>query len=136
MHWITQVVEGPDGRPWYRIRDEMLYADNLDYYVPASHVYIFKPEELLPISPEIPAGKNGSRLTLICKRLQPSRATRWSFLQKFPPAYPIIRKGRFHGKPPADVFISKINALQTYGGGILTTNMEEYVLPGTLGIFL
>jgi hypothetical protein len=52
VHWITAVEEGPDGKSWYQISDES--DDNLKYYVPQAHIRLITPEEISPISPEIP----------------------------------------------------------------------------------
>lgn len=52
VHWITAVEEGPDGKSWYQISDES--DDNLNYYVPQAHVRLITPEELKPLSPDIP----------------------------------------------------------------------------------
>lgn len=51
VHWIRDIVEGPDGTAWYKIEDE-LDGRNI-YYVPASHLRPILPEELEPISPDI-----------------------------------------------------------------------------------
>lgn len=37
VHWAVGIVEGPDGEPWYRIKDELIQSDNLNYYIPAKH---------------------------------------------------------------------------------------------------
>jgi hypothetical protein len=52
VHWITDVDEGPDGKSWYQISDES--DDNLKYYVPGPHVRLISPEELTPVSPDVP----------------------------------------------------------------------------------
>jgi len=51
LHWVTAVEEGPDGEAWYKLTDELL---KIDYHVPATHVRIIMPEELTPISPDVP----------------------------------------------------------------------------------
>jgi hypothetical protein len=63
-HWVTQVVEGPDGEPWYRIKDEMLMNDSLDYYVPANHVRLIPDDEMTPLSPEVPLGQKSVEVSL------------------------------------------------------------------------
>lgn len=51
-HWVKAIVAGTsDGQPWYQIRDDKW--DEL-YYVRAGHLRILTPEELAPISPEVP----------------------------------------------------------------------------------
>jgi hypothetical protein len=52
VHWIIEIEEGPDGEPWYGILDEKLHVL---HYVPAAYLRPIPPEELTPISPEIPA---------------------------------------------------------------------------------
>lgn len=52
VHWVIGIEEGPDGQPWYQLRDE-LYK-NLIYNVPASHVRLIQDEEFAPISPDVP----------------------------------------------------------------------------------
>ncbi|MFL7891024.1 MAG: L,D-transpeptidase, partial [Anaerolineales bacterium] len=51
-HWITAVDQGPDGRAWYQITDEL---QPWSYWVPASHLRPIGDEELAPISPDFPA---------------------------------------------------------------------------------
>ncbi|MEA3349448.1 MAG: L,D-transpeptidase [Chloroflexota bacterium] len=51
VHWVTGVEEGRDGRPWYKIEDELL---KVEYHVPATHVGIIHPKEIAPISPDVP----------------------------------------------------------------------------------
>jgi lipoprotein-anchoring transpeptidase ErfK/SrfK len=51
-HWVTGIDEGPDGEPWYRITDEL---QPVDYHIPAIHVRPIPAEELIPISPDVPA---------------------------------------------------------------------------------
>jgi lipoprotein-anchoring transpeptidase ErfK/SrfK len=51
-HWVKALVAGTtDGQPWYQIRDDKW--DEV-YYVRAEHLRILPPEELAPISPDIP----------------------------------------------------------------------------------
>ncbi|RME08602.1 MAG: murein L,D-transpeptidase, partial [Anaerolineae bacterium] len=51
-HWITDVVDGPDGKPWYQLTSEL--TDYLVYYVRAEHLRPIPDEEIAPISPELP----------------------------------------------------------------------------------
>ena len=53
IHWVVGIVEGPDGQPWYQIKDE-LYK-NLIYNVPATHVRLLKDEEFSPLNADVPA---------------------------------------------------------------------------------
>jgi lipoprotein-anchoring transpeptidase ErfK/SrfK len=51
-HWITGVDEGPDGKPWYEITNELDRL--LKYYTPAAYLRPVSDEELAPISSEVP----------------------------------------------------------------------------------
>ena len=53
VHWIDTVQEGPDGKPWYRIFDE-LEGGEVKYFVPAMHLRPVPLTDFDPISPEIP----------------------------------------------------------------------------------
>ncbi len=66
-HWVTQVLEGPDGYAWYEITDEL--SDTFKYYVPASHLRPVADEELTPISPDVPAGEKRIEVSLEFQRL-------------------------------------------------------------------
>jgi hypothetical protein len=68
VHWITGVDEGPDGNFWYQISDEI--DDNLKYYVPQSHVRLITPDELTPISPDVPWENKRIEVSLIKQELK------------------------------------------------------------------
>jgi lipoprotein-anchoring transpeptidase ErfK/SrfK len=52
LHWITDIIQGPtNNQEWYEITDERL---RIRYAVPAKHIRIITPDELTPISPNIP----------------------------------------------------------------------------------
>ncbi|HEX7975504.1 MAG TPA: L,D-transpeptidase [Anaerolineales bacterium] len=66
-HWITGIETGPDGQPWYKITSEI---DNyLSYYVPAIHLRPIPPEEIAPLSPEVPAEKKHIEVSLSQQQL-------------------------------------------------------------------
>jgi hypothetical protein len=50
--WITGIDTGPDGKAWYVVQDE---ADkNLYYYVPSVQLRPISPNEISPLSPNVP----------------------------------------------------------------------------------
>jgi len=69
-HWVTDIVQGPDGLAWYQITDELW--DGYKYYVPTEHLRPILDEELTPISPEVPHSQ---------KRIEVSR--QWQTLTAF-----------------------------------------------------
>lgn len=50
VHWVDELGEGPDGKPWYRIFDELV---SVPYYVRPSDLRMIPPEEITPITPEV-----------------------------------------------------------------------------------
>lgn len=54
VQWIVGIDPGPDGAPWYRLRDELL---EVEYHVPGPHLRIIPYAEFAPISPDIPPEK-------------------------------------------------------------------------------
>jgi lipoprotein-anchoring transpeptidase ErfK/SrfK len=50
VHWLTGIEEGPDGRPWYRIFDELV---GFPYHVDAAHICPIAEEEWSPRSPDV-----------------------------------------------------------------------------------
>jgi hypothetical protein len=51
-HWIKEVVNGPDGIPYYHILEDKW---ELSYYVPASHLRVIPPTEISLLSPDVPS---------------------------------------------------------------------------------
>ena len=65
-HWIVAIEEGPDKRPWYRLRDELGGAE---YLIDAQHIRPIPPEEFDPISPDVPPGKKRIEVSLMMQTL-------------------------------------------------------------------
>jgi len=66
VHWIKGIDTGPDGRPWYKILDEL---DERFYMVPTVQVRPIPPEEIAPISPEVPLEKKRIDVNLTTQTL-------------------------------------------------------------------
>jgi len=64
MHWVSEIVEGFDGLPWYRIKDELIGYENLNYYIPARQARFILPEETSPISPDVNPDKKFIEVSL------------------------------------------------------------------------
>ena len=50
-HWVVGFNFAADGSPWYTVLDDKW---ELTFYVPARHLRLIPPEELRPISPNVP----------------------------------------------------------------------------------
>jgi hypothetical protein len=72
IQWITGIDRGPDGNAWYVIQDEG--DKNLHYFVPTEQLRPISPDELSPLSPDVPIGQkridvNLTSQTLTCFEL-------------------------------------------------------------------
>lgn len=61
VHWIMGFVEGPDGQLWYELSDDRL---GIRYHVRGTHLRPIPPEELTPLSPEVPAEEKRIEVSL------------------------------------------------------------------------
>ncbi len=127
-HWVMGVDEGPDGEPWYRLKDELL---EIEYHAPAIHFRMIGPEEFAPISPEIPAHKKRIEVSIGWQKLtcyeddQPVFETKISTGLDYSPPGELpwnTPKGEFH-------IYSKMPS-KHMGDGRLSGNPEDYELPG------
>lgn len=62
VHWVTGVDKGPDGRPWYKITNELSASEF--YFVPAEHLRAIKPEEIAPTRTEVAPDKKRVEVSL------------------------------------------------------------------------
>lgn len=67
-HWITDVVEGPDGQPWYQITDEL--DSRFKYYLPGAHLRVFDFDALEPLSTDVPPEDKWIEVNLLQQRLR------------------------------------------------------------------
>ncbi|PKO04693.1 MAG: hypothetical protein CVU41_15950 [Chloroflexi bacterium HGW-Chloroflexi-3] len=51
VFWVKSAVKDNNQKLWYKIADDKW---KIHYYVEATHMHLFEPEEITPISPEIP----------------------------------------------------------------------------------
>lgn len=51
VYFLAEMKTGTDGQPWYRITTET----EINQWIPASTFRIIQPEEITPLSPEVPA---------------------------------------------------------------------------------
>jgi hypothetical protein len=54
LHWIRDIITGPDGSPWYQLEDQLL---RIKYAIPAEHMRVLDDSEFDPISPDVPPGE-------------------------------------------------------------------------------
>jgi hypothetical protein len=135
VYWVTSLVEGPDGSAWYAIKDDLL---NIVYCVPALAVRLVRPEELLPLSPDVPPEEKRLEVSLLNQTLtayegdQVVLHTRvstgmpggWLEAEEIDDDWidPETPKGQFH--------IQVKTPSRHMGNGQITDNPDAYELPG------
>lgn len=133
VHWIVGVEQGPDGTPWYRIKDELFDVDVLDYFAPAEHFRLISPDELTPISPDVPAHKKKIEVSLgtqTLTALEDGKVVLKTLIssglpQSSPPP------GQVSTQTPCGVFnIQNKMPSKHMGDGNLTADLDAYELPG------
>lgn len=132
VHWIKAVEEGPDGQPWYRIMDE-LFDGNPDYYVPASHVRPVEPDELDPISPDVPFTQKRVEVSLSRQELTAFEYDQVVLFTKISSGLPYgeTAPGEVSTNTPAGTFNVQVKMPSKHmGNGELTSDINAYELPG------
>jgi lipoprotein-anchoring transpeptidase ErfK/SrfK len=132
VHWVVAVEEGPDGAPWYRIKDELLDHDSVDYHVPAAHMRILSDDELTPITPDVPHEKKIIVVSLAQQTLVayegdlPVLETKISSGSNYKPNPDLPSWNTPSGKFNVSVKM----ASKHMGDGQLTSDLSAYELPG------
>lgn len=76
VHWVTGIVTGPDGQPWYEITDDLLHVR---FCVPASHIRLIDPAEHAPLASHVPADEKHIQISLARQRLSAFEGSRLVF---------------------------------------------------------
>lgn len=126
VHWIEAVEEGPkdnsyDG-PWYRIFDELI---GYPYYAPAIHLRPIPPEELEPLTPDVPWEDKLIEVNLTTQTLiayEYGRAIFQTTISSGIPGRTATSVGKFNIDPKAPS--------KHMGNGNLFAGIEGYELPG------
>jgi hypothetical protein len=130
VHWVVGVDEGPDGKPWYRVQDELT---EINYNVPATHLRLIPDEELAPISPDVPFESKRIEVSL-------NAQTVTCYEDDNVVLHTTISSGLLNGKPggngvptrtPVGDFRIQVKMPSKHmGDGNLAADIEAYELPG------
>jgi len=129
VHWIMDIDEGPDKRPWYKLEDELLHVE---YFVPATHMRVIQPEELTPISPEVPWEQKRVEVNLIEQNLTAYEGDKIVLHTLVSTGIPGMN---LPGQIPTDTPKGRFNIevkmpSKHMGDGQLTSDIFAYELPG------
>lgn len=129
-HWAEQALYGEDGRLWYRLVDDLLH---IRYHVRAEHMRPIAPEELTPISPDVPPELKRIEVSLAAQSLVAYEDRRPVLETKISSGIPNSTPGP-NGIPTATpdgrFFIDKKMPNRHMGDGNITSDLEAYELPG------
>ena len=130
VHWLDGLEQGPDGKPWYRIFDELV---SVPYYVPATYLRPIPHEELAPISPEIPFENKRIEVNLTTQKLIAFEYDKPVFTTTISSG---IIAGRSNPKqlstktPNGEFHIEEKMPTKHMGDGNLFADADDYELPG------
>jgi lipoprotein-anchoring transpeptidase ErfK/SrfK len=121
VHWITGLVAGPGGEPWYRLSDERL---RIQYDAPAAHLRPIPPEEFTPIATDIPTQDKWIEVSIAEQRLTAYQGRRAVFQAQ-------VSTGRRYMETPEGEFaVNRKCPSKHMGDGGITANPEAYELIG------
>ncbi len=128
--WAEALTPGADGLPWYRLRDDLL---KVTYYVRAEHLRRVHPEELAPISPDIPLRAKRIEVSIARQELLAFEYDRLVFRTRISSGIPSDKpteNGIPTATPKGDFYVDKKMPLRHMGDGRLTSDLDAYELPG------
>jgi hypothetical protein len=129
VHWITDLIDGPDGGPWYQIKEAW---SNETYYVPAQHVRLFSNEEIAPISPEVPHGQKRIEVSIARQTLTAYESEKIVLQTRVSTGLNrAVDEGEIPWNTPTGEFhiYSKMPS-KRMGNGDRTSDIAAYELPG------
>lgn len=128
VHWITGLVEGPDKTPWYQIT-EAWSKDK--YYVPAIHVRLIQPQEIAPLSPEVPPEKKRIEVSIERQTVTAFENDKEVFHTKVSTGLNKEVPGQIPWRTPTGKWnITSKMGSQRMGDDPITSDVSAYVLPG------
>jgi lipoprotein-anchoring transpeptidase ErfK/SrfK len=129
VHWVVAVETGPDDKPWYRLKDELL---RVEYAVPAAHIQLLGSGDFSPISPDVPPQEKRIEVSLLEQRLIAYERERVVLDTKvssgMPNLGPVI--GLPTDTPRGSFKIDPKVPSKHMGDGRLTADLHAYELPG------
>jgi hypothetical protein len=130
VYWITDLIEGPDGKTWYELTDDRL---RVQYCVPSSHIRPITQQEIAPISPHVPEDEKRILLSIADQTLQAFEHSQLVFQASVSTGIPSrgpSPNGIPTETPQGNFNVSRKTPSRHMGNGNLTSNPEEYELPG------
>lgn len=130
VHWVTDINYGPDMTPWYELKDDLL---KITYWIPAKHVRLVQPEELTPLSPDIPPHEKHIEVSIKRQSLTAFEGKDVVMHTEVSTGIPNVvptSNGVSTATPYGDFNIELKLPVRHMGNGKLTSNIHAYELPG------
>lgn len=130
VHWVRDIGYGPNGQPWYSIRDDLL---PINYFIPAPHMRLIPPEELTPLSPHVPPEKKEIIVNRTTQKLIAFENGVEIFETTVATGEPYNKpgvRGPSTITPLGDFYISIKMPVRHMGDGNVTDDIFAYELPG------
>ncbi len=129
MHWVTGLETGPNGKPWYKLKDDLL---KINYYVPAAHMRKVEPEELSPIAEDVPPEEKRVEVSIADQSLVAYEGDKVVLSTKVSTGIPGI--GNPDGTPshtPKGRYNVQVKMpVRHMGNGEMTADPDAYEIPG------
>lgn len=130
VFWITGFVQGPDGKSWYQLTDDLL---GVKYCIPTSHIRPISRHELTPISPDVPAEEKSILISVDEQKLYVFEAAQQVYEAPVSTGIPSqgpTPNGIPTETPQGNFSIARKTPSRHMGEGNLTSDLEAYELPG------
>jgi hypothetical protein len=128
-HWVEAIETGPTGEPWYRVVDDLAGS----YHVDPLHVRPVPPEEMAPITPDIPLEKKRIEVNLTMQTLtafEDDQQVLKTTISSGIPNGPRGADGLSTKTPQGDFRILEKDPAKHMGNGNLFADADDYELPG------
>jgi hypothetical protein len=123
IHWIRDIITGPDGKPWYNLQDQLL---KIKYAIPAEHMRIVDDSELDPISPDVPDREKRVEISIARQTLTAYEGDNIVFQTKVSTGTP----NRVSRTPTGNFRIDPKHPSKHMGNGQVTSDIYAYELVG------
>jgi hypothetical protein len=129
VHWVVDVVEGPDGWPWYRLKEPW---DGRMYDAPAQTLRLIADAELGPISPDVAPEKKHLEVSIVRQMLTAYEGDTIVRQTKVSTGLNrSVQEGQIPWNTPSgNMRIHSKMPTQHMGSGNTTANVEAYELLG------
>jgi lipoprotein-anchoring transpeptidase ErfK/SrfK len=129
-HWVIGLENGPDGKNWYKVMDELL---DIPYLVPAEHLRLIPAEEYAPIAVDVPFGQKRVEVKLATQMLTAYENDKVVLQTKIATGIPQLKvpQDSVPTKTPTGIYniYSKMPS-KHMGDGKITDDINAYELPG------